>query len=290
MPGIILPIAVLAWVAIGGLPAGSWRRLWASFGIGMIGSTLGALAVEYSLVAVAALAAGAIASLNPEWLAILEKIKSQLSNAGDIQAIITSLAPYLNNPLVFILALLFAAVIAPIIEETLKPAAIWVLGKRLHSPAEGFALGATCGAGFALLEGTLAATGFAQMPGVGLASRAASSLLHITASGLVGWGIASSRVEGRHGRLAGAFLASTSLHGLWNGAVVLAVFGSLRLTLADSMPDPIGILLVVLGIVMLIALLIGITSLLPIINHRLKPATFSAVSSEQSDIIAQLQP
>jgi hypothetical protein len=284
--GIAMPVTGLVWVAIGGLPAGSWRRFWAAFGIGMTGSTLGALLFEYSLVAIAALAAGIVAASNPDWLTIFQRVRNQVANAGDMQALLTTLAPYLTNPLVLLLALIFAAVLAPVIEETLKPAAVWLLGKSLRSHAEGFALGALCGAGFALLEGTLAAGGSTQMFGIGIAGRAASSLMHITATGLMGWGIASARLEKRYGRLVGAFLISVSIHGLWNGSVILAVFGALRLTLPGGSSDPLGILFVLAGIGILGSLFVAIMILLPIINRRLRPVPPVSDRPMQSDIIA----
>jgi hypothetical protein len=290
MLGIVLPIAGLTWVAVGGLPAGSWRRLWAAFAIGMTGSTFGAMVLEYSLLGIAALVAGIAALSNPEWLSIFQQIRDQVTNAGDIQTILSTLAPYLTNPLVLFLALLFAAVIAPIIEETLKPAAVWLLGKRLSSPAEGFALGAACGAGFALLEGTLAAGGNFQMLGIGTAARAASSLMHITASGVMGWGIASALLEKRYTRLAGSYLLSLSIHGLWNGSVVLAVFGGLRMTLNGGNSDLLGLLLVLMGIGILVSLLIAIMVLLPMFNRRLRRMSPLTESQKQSDIIAPLQP
>jgi hypothetical protein len=288
MLGIVLPIAGLTWVAIGGLPGGSWRRLWAAFSIGMTGSTFGAMLLEYSLLGIAALVAGIAAISNPEWLAIFQQIRKQVTNSSDIQAILSTLAPYLTKPLVLILALLFAAVIAPIIEETLKPAAVWLLGKRLHSPAEGFALGAACGAGFALLEGTLAASGNFQMLGIGIAARAASSLLHITASGVMGWGIASALLEKRYARLAGSYLLSLSIHGLWNGSVVLVVFGGLRMTLSGGKSDLPGLLFMIMGIGILASLLIAIMVLLPIINRRLRLMSSTTESQKHSDIIAPL--
>jgi hypothetical protein len=286
--GISIPVAGLVWIAIGGLPAGSWRRLWAAFSIGMAGSTLGALIVEYSLVGIAALAAGIVAATNPDWLVIFQRVKSQVTNAGDVQSLLTTLAPYLTNPLVFLVLLLFAAVLAPIIEETLKPAAVWLIGKRLGSPAEGFALGALCGAGFALLEGSLAASGSSQMLEVGIVGRAASSLMHITASGLTGWGIASALLEKRYGRLAGMYLLSVGIHGLWNGSVILAVFGALRLSLPGAASDLPGMLLVLAGIGILGSMLVTIMILLPSINRHLRPVHPAADKPSHSDIIAPL--
>jgi RsiW-degrading membrane proteinase PrsW (M82 family) len=288
--GIALPIAGLVWVAIGGLPAGSWRRLWAAFSIGLAGSTSVCMLLEYSLVGIAALVVGIVAVFNPEWLSVLLQVKNQLANSNDIQAILITLAPYLVNPLVLLLALFFMAGVAPVIEEAIKPAAVWLLGKRLQSPAEGFALGALCGAGFAMLEGTLAASGMAQMLGFGAAARLASSMMHITASGIMGWGIASARLEKRIGRLAGTYLLSVGLHGLWNGSVVLAVFGGLRITTQSTSPDLLGGLLVVAGIGILGSLLVTIMILLPTINRRLRPAHPVMDAPAQSDIIAPLQP
>jgi hypothetical protein len=287
--GVALPVAGIIWVAIGGLPAGSWRRLWAVFSIGMTGSTLGALFLEYSVIGLAVVAAVAVSALHPGWLAALQHFWNQAINAGDMQSLLTTLAPYLTNPLVLLLVLLFGSVLAPLIEEALKPAAVWLLGKRLHSPAEGFALGALCGAGFALLEGTLAISGNFQMLGFALAARSTSSLMHITASGIVGWGIASAQLERRYGRLAGAYLVSVSMHGLWNGSLILAVFGGLRLILPGASSDFLSMFLIVVGIGILIFMLLGIMILLPVINHRLRIKDPITSTSVHDDIIAPPQ-
>jgi hypothetical protein len=282
--GVAIPVAGFVWIATGGLPSGSRRRLWSAFGIGMAGSTLAAMLLEYLLVGMGVLAAGVLAAANPEWRTVIVQLKDQVTNAGDVQALLTALAPYLTNPLVLLLILAFAAVLAPLIEEALKPAAVWLFGKRLRSPAEGFALGALCGAGFALLEGMMAASGATGMIGFGLAARAASSLMHITASGLVGWGIASARLEKRYGRLALTYLLSVTLHGLWNGLALLAVYGALRFTLQSATPDMLGALFVLIGIGLLGLLLVSILVFLLIINHRLRPAP-----AAWNDIIAPPQ-
>lgn len=286
--GISVPIAGLSWIAIGGLPMGSRRRLWAAFGIGMAGSTFVAMILEYLLVGVAVIIGGILAAMDPQLQLALQQIMNQVTSGGDIQNILTNLAPYLTNPLVLILALLFAAVLAPIIEETLKPLAVWLLGKRLHSPAEGFALGALCGAGFAMLEGMQAAGGMSQMIGVGIAARAASSLMHITASGVMGWGIASVKLEKRYGRLALASLFSICLHGLWNGSVVFAAFGALKMSLAGSQINFLGPLLVTTGMGILLLLLIFVVILLPLINHQFIVKNQLSEDASHDDIIAQL--
>jgi hypothetical protein len=287
--GVALPVTGIIWVAIGGLPAGSWRRLWAAFTIGMTGSTLGALFLEYSVIGLAVVAAVAVSAFHPGGLATLQHAWNQVVDAGDMQNLLTTLAPYLANPLVLLLALLFGSILAPLIEEALKPAAVWLLGKRLHSPAEGFALGALCGAGFALLEGTLAISGNFQMLGFALAARSTSSLMHITASGVVGWGIASAQLEKRYGRLAGAYLVSVSMHGLWNGSLILAVFGGLRLVLPGASSHLLDMLLIMTGVGMLILMLPAILILLPVINHRLRIRIPITSTSVHNDIIAPPQ-
>lgn len=276
--GIALPVAGLAWVAAGGLPS-SRRRLWAVFGVSMTGSTLLAILVEYLVFGAAALAVGILLLANPEWQAVLENLKDQVTAAGDIQAILTITAPYLTNPLVFTAVLIFAAVIGPLIEEAFKPLAIWLLGKRLHSPAEGFALGALCGAGFALLEGLLAASGSPEMLGFGLAGRAAGSLMHITASGLVGWGIASACLERRYGRLAGAYLLASALHGLWNGSALLAVYGSLRFAVQGMRPDLVGMIAALAGLGLLGLTFTAMLVALPLMNLHLRPTQPATVEA-----------
>lgn len=267
--GVALPVAGLAWVAAGGLPS-SRRRLWGVFGVSMTGSTLLAILVEYLVFGAAALVVGIVLLANPEWQAVLENLKDQVTAAGDIQAILIITAPYLTNPLVFTAVLVFAAVIGPLIEEALKPLAVWVLGRRLRSPAEGFALGALCGAGFALLEGLLAASGSPEMLGFGLAGRAAGSLMHITASGLVGWGIASAFLERRYARLAGAYLLASAMHGLWNGSALLAVYGALRFAVHGMAPEPVGMIAAIAGLSLLGLTFTAMLVALPLMNLHLR--------------------
>jgi RsiW-degrading membrane proteinase PrsW (M82 family) len=254
----------------------------------MAGSTLLAILIEYVVIGLAALVFGIAAIAHPEWMAIARQVQEQVTGAGDMQAMLTVLAPYLTNPLVILAVLAFAAGIGPLIEEAAKPAAIWLLGRRLRSPAEGFALGALCGAGFALLEGLMAASGAASMLGFGLLARAASSLMHITASGLVGWGIAAARLERRPGRFVIAYLLAAALHGLWNGSVVVAVFGALRFTvpLEGSGPDLLGGLAVLAGMGMLLLLLAAMLVALPLLSVRLRPRQAVPAALPANDIIA----
>lgn len=269
--GVALPIVFLVWIGLGGLPTGSVRRLWAVFSLALAGSTVLALLAEYLVVGAGALVGWAALLAHPEWRDVIQQLQTQVTHASDMQTVLTVLAPYLTNPLILLLVLAFAAGIGPFIEEAAKPAAIWLLGRHLRAPSEGFALGILCGAGFALLEGLTAASGYSQIWGVGMAGRAASSLMHIMASGLVGWGIASARLGKGTGRLLGAYLGAVCLHGLWNGSVVLAVYGALRLNFQKGQFDLLAILLTVAGVTLLGLLVPLILIALPIANHALRP-------------------
>jgi uncharacterized membrane protein len=46
--------------------------------------------------------------------------------------------------------------------------------------------------------------------------RAGTSILHMTASGLVGWGIISAFKEKRYARFFAAYFSAVLIHGLWN--------------------------------------------------------------------------
>ncbi len=288
--GISLPILTLTWIAIGGLPAGSRRRLWSVFGFGMVGSTVTAVILEYLVVGAAIVVVGLATVTNPELRTVIDQIKTQVANAkgGDMQSLLTTLAPYITNPIVILSILGFASVLTPLIEEALKPAIIWFLGKRLRSPAEGFVLGALCGAGFAMLEGLLSASSATQMWGFGLAGRGAASLMHITASGILGWGIASARLEKRYGRLAMSYLISVSIHGLWNGSAIITVYGALRMMVhANLQLDIPSILFVTGGLGMLALELVSMLVILPLFNNRLRrTSVIGSLTSAPSDIIA----
>jgi hypothetical protein len=266
--GITLPVAGLAWIGIGGLPGGSWRRLWAALGLGMLGGSGLALAVEYMLFAGIGLLATRLLPGNLDLDTILEQVKLQMQTATAGEEMIAILAPYLHNPLILIGILILFAGLGPLIEELCKPLAVLLTGRRLHSPAEGFALGALGGAGFALLEGLVSISGFVELAGVGLLMRAAASLMHILASGLVGWGYASLLLRRDYGRMLGMLLLAVGLHGLWNGSIVISLYGAVLFSAEPTNLLPGLAMLAGLGTLMVIFALTLI--FLPLLNYQLR--------------------
>jgi hypothetical protein len=107
--------------------------------------------------------------------------------------------------------------------------------------------------------------------------------MHILATGLMGWGIASARQERRILRLVGSYALSVSIHGLWNGMTVMIVFGALRLFLAGSGPDALGVFLVTAGMVALATLCVLTLIALALINRKLRPVPPVLVPTPQDN-------
>lgn len=157
-------------------------------------------------------------------------IGNQLMIRGDDpQAILQFLEPYLLQPAVIVWGLAMVAGVIPLIEEILKPAALWFFAGREISEQEGFVGGLICGAGFALLENVLFfTTALTQEDWVFMAvSRASTGVLHMLASGLVGWGLVRAWKNRQWLSLVGMTLGAFLLHGIWNALAVVPGFGPL---------------------------------------------------------------
>ena len=134
--------------------------------------------------------------------------------------ILKLLAPYISNPLVIATVIGYIALAVPMIEELFKPLAVWIFAKKIESPAQGFAMGLLSGAAFALIESLNASgDGTVSWPVI-VSIRAGTSLLHMTASGLVGWGIVSAFHEKRLLRFFAAYFTAVAIHGIWNACAV----------------------------------------------------------------------
>jgi RsiW-degrading membrane proteinase PrsW (M82 family) len=278
-----LPIALLVWIALGGIPLGSNNRVWGGLGIGMtLGPFLASLLEFIVYLGVFVILAFFLA-LNPNLLNSLQQTISQMHGVTDIDHLMQILAPYLVNPLVLVSLFLVLSLATPLIEETLKPAIVWLMAKRLQTPSQGFALGVISGAGFALVESMLASSTPGQDWGQLLAARAGGGLMHMLASGLMGWGIASAW-QGKRLRLLGTYMLSVMIHGLWNSAAIFLEVGSLQPYLPDSAVtksfDSLSFLgTAVLGMLVLIAL-----PALILINRKLRQPDHASVMSQPGTI------
>ncbi len=294
------PVYFLVRLASGGLNAGSRQRVWGAVSTSIaLGATL-AIVAEGMLVIVGLVVVAAYVGLHPELLAAARQITDQITNASSIDTVLNAVQPWLDNPLAFLLALLFFSGFTPVIEETAKSLAVWTVFDRLDSPAQGFVIGALSGAGFGLFESLLASATPDSSWGATLLVRGGSTMMHIMTASLTGWGIAAfhsstsgSRVLNLISRvlnLIKMYALAMLMHGLWNASVIMIAFGSLRIPSNTVAPDAIGTGLVFSGVSILIILCLAIPLALGIINKRLRTANPIIVSPLSENLPNLLPP
>jgi hypothetical protein len=253
-----IPVYFFARLAAGGVAAGSRQRLWgalaAGIGLGIAPAMIAELAVAFLGVVGVAIYVG----LHPDRLQVLQQLIRQLQDAHDLEQVMNVVAPWLQSPLALLTALLFFSGISPMIEETAKSLATWTVFDRLASPAQGFVVGAMSGAAFGLVESLLVSATPDTNWTTTLLVRGASTMMHIMAASLTGWGIGQFRATRSFSRLLAMCVAAMCLHGLWNASVVAISFGSLRSVSGSSSPDPIGMVFIVAGAAVLVMLCLGI--------------------------------
>jgi len=268
-----LPVYFFARLAIGGLNAGSKQRTWGALGTGMLlGPSLASL-IELMLVVLLLFSIAAYLAFHPELMSILDTIKAQINNASNPDDILTKISPYLLNPIVIALALLFFSVVAPVVEETAKSLTVWTVFDRLASPAQGFVIGALSGTGFGLVESLLASVQPDSSWATTLIVRGGSTMMHIVAASLTGWGIAWFRTTKRPGRMIGMYALAMFLHSLWNACVVLMVMGSVRTALGAHMENIMGMAFIIFGVSILAIIALSMPIALGMINWRLRTSS-----------------
>jgi RsiW-degrading membrane proteinase PrsW (M82 family) len=283
---IVFPLVLLVWIGLGGIRLGSRNRFWGCLSIGMTIAPFLATLFELFIYMGFLLLLIIFLALNPNWLSTLQQLILQMRGMTDIDKVMQVLAPYLINPYVLISLFLVLGVITPLIEETLKPAVVWLMAKRLQRPSQGFALGIISGAGFALVESLLASSTPGQGWGQLLVARAGGGLMHIFGSGLMGWGIASAW-QGKRLRLLGTYILSITIHGLWNSAAIMLELNSLQPYLNHNGFSKSFGPFSQIGTIILIALVLVTLPALFLINRKMRqPDPAYQVPPAQSDIIA----
>jgi hypothetical protein len=228
----ILVIVPPVWLIFGlgshGLQLGARWRFFSIFGIGLTLAPLIMIVLEvFVLVFGIFIGAVYIGISQPDIFAEIKSVADQLSIATDEQVMINLLTPYLTNATVIAIGLSYIAIIVPLIEEFFKPLGVWLFGFQIETPAQGFTLGLLSGAAFALFESLNASADGSMSWGAIVTARAGTSLLHMTASGIMGWGIVSAFKEKKYGRLFGAYLAAVLIHGVWNASAAGAGISAL---------------------------------------------------------------
>jgi hypothetical protein len=227
LAAVSLPILILLGLGIRKLPLGARWQSWNVLGIAMTLAPFLLIVIESLVMIFIVVLAVVIIASQPELAREMERLSRQLYFIGpNPEAMARQLAPLLTRPGVIGVALTYFAVIVPLLEELIKPLGVWLFANRLSSPAQGFALGALSGAGYALIETLGVSAQTAEWASL-LLSRIGTGILHITASALMGGAIAYAVRERRYFRLFRTYLASVSLHGLWNTLAILYTFSTL---------------------------------------------------------------
>jgi hypothetical protein len=218
-----LPVWWLVEFARRRIDNGSRQRGWGIVNFSLLITTPIVVVAEVFVFLILALLFFTWIMSQPDLLAELEALaQGILLDPSGLDTSLPLLAPYLQRPGVFLGILATLSGVVPLLEELLKPLAIWFLVQRRPSPAEGFSAGILCGASFALLESLLSIAGPLGQGWAAVAiGRAGTGLLHITTVGLVGWAMASSWQQGAYLKLGLTYLFSAALHGLWNALSVL---------------------------------------------------------------------
>lgn len=125
--------------------------------------------------------------------------------------------------------LILLAVVAPVVEELVKPLAVVILIGRVRNKAEAFALGLACGIGFNLIETSgYISSGYPDWVPVAL-ERSGAGLLHGFGAAMValGWYILTHKEERRGLRQFllgfGCIFYAMLQHAIWNGSIGLVL-------------------------------------------------------------------
>lgn len=206
------------------------QRAWGATSFSIVITMPSVLIIELGgLVVLGLLLLIQLAGSSPDFfIRIRELVQAMAEGSAQPESLLELLTPYLEQPGVVFAGVAAISIAGPLVEEVLKPLALWFIPRRRLTEAEGFALGLIAGGMFALLETLLAtiSVGSQDWTFVVLA-RVATALLHITCSGLVGWGLAGAWQGRKYLQLFALFLLAVFLHGAWNLLTLLTAVGEL---------------------------------------------------------------
>ena len=256
------PLIILAFAGRRLSQAGvRWRDVILHLSSGAFLAALGAFSLEALSALLLSLAVFAIVALTPGGEAWLQELVANLSNPAWLQDP-NNLRQLLLSPAVLVILTSLLTVIAPLIEEFLKPIGVAITGYRRPSRAQAFLWGLAGGAGFALVEGLLNGTIALEGWGAMVVMRVGAAAMHCLGSGLTALGWHHLLVARRPWHLLAAYAASVSLHGLWNAAAGGMVVVSLTMAPAAGELTPGGLAaLFLLAFLILLALLAGLAIL-----------------------------
>jgi len=229
----ILFVGIPAWwfIELGrrGLPRVTRQKQWGLINFGAFVTMPVVILLEIILlVAGGALLIGWLAQ-QPEFAPLLDQVKNVLVlNPQRMDLLVDQIQPLLKSPVVAGAILLAFSLVIPMVEELLKPLALWIFIKHRWSPAEGFVAGMLSGATFAFVESITALAADSSASWLTIAGvRAATALLHIATAGLMGWALTSSWKDGKYARIGLTYIGVVLVHGTWNLLAVIEGFSAI---------------------------------------------------------------
>ena len=225
---VFIPVWWLIEFSRRGLPRSTKLREWGTLTIGLTITPIVIISIELLLTAIAAVAVmirlGFQPNLSSQLHSFINNINQYQGGIGDLEQILYEI---MKQPIISTAVFLILGLIAPLIEEIFKPMSTWFLLSRPLEEFEGFSLGLISGGAFAILE----SAGIVIQMGsqdwlIAIVLRAATGVLHIGLSGLVGYGLARSWRQKQFGRGILYIISATILHGVWNSMSLLSGFSS----------------------------------------------------------------
>jgi RsiW-degrading membrane proteinase PrsW (M82 family) len=252
---VLPPLIVLALVGMGLAGATRRRDMVLQTGSGSLLSTFLAFTLEGILVLGVLLMILVVAAMQPGGLYLIQELAGRLQtptwleDAGNLESLIRS-------PIVLAGAFLVAAVLIPLVEESVKTVGVGLFAYRRPNASQAFLWGVAGGAGFALTEGLLNSVGALDLWAPVVLARGGATLVHCFTGGLMGLAWYSVLAQRRWGRAAGLYASSVAIHGLWNGlAIAMTV---LFLGSSESTVPTIGQMLTNLGVLAVLTMLAGL--------------------------------
>ncbi len=264
---VTMPIALITRLAVRNLPLETPRRAWNTFSLAFTVGPLLIILAEGLLIF--AILAGFLIyfGLSPHLIEQYTTFIAEAERMSQTQ-LVNIIMRTILTPINILGLFTFISLAVPLIEEILKPIGVWLVGSRTLNPAEGFALGAISGAGYAFFE-SLGASAAAPNEWLTLVlSRSGTDLLHIFNTALMGWALINAFQHKKYIQLALSFTATVLIHGLWNASAILYGLSEareIRIFLPAYLKTDIPFLYI-LG-----ALIILMLALLLVFNYRLQP-------------------
>jgi RsiW-degrading membrane proteinase PrsW (M82 family) len=278
-----IPVLVMVWLALRGLPKGSPQLGWGAFSLGLAIGPTAVLFLELAVFIVMTIWLLISAVNDQALMEVLSGVASLVYEANNPAMIEQVLGDMFNTPQVVVAIMVFLAGFVPVIEEIFKPISVWVLLGRKLRPVDGWVIGALSGAGFALFENFGQASVSSDWI-IGIISRAAATIPHVFTAALMGYTLALARTQKKYGKALVAFVGVVAIHAAWNAAYVLNT--TAILASPDGLLDPewAPVFLVAVGV-----LAAGMVIALLKINRKLRqePAAALFADALPADLLEQ---